>query len=218
MEGIKAVAAYVRVSTIEQKKKGLGVKVQTHDVKEFAKRCGIVIHRIYKDEAESGMLEHRTQLKKLLQACEKGKIGALIIPSLDRLSRDVRIAENLFWKFDQWGVQVLIADMPTYNPRNRRDVLIRQIREAIAEDGRKEIIERLWKGRQERTRQGKTPGGNVRYGFRRRNKKLVVHPGEAEIVRLVFYLLDAGLSHSSVASALHAQGFTRRNGSEWTSR
>ena len=64
MEGIKAVAAYVRVSTIEQKKKGLGVKVQTHDVKEFAKRCGIVIHRIYKDEAESGMLEHRTQLKK----------------------------------------------------------------------------------------------------------------------------------------------------------
>ena len=108
--------------------------------------------------------------------------------------------------------------MPTYNPRNRRDVLIRQIREAIAEDGRKEIIERLWKGRQERTRQGKTPGGNVRYGFRRRNKKLVVHPGEAEIVRLVFYLLDAGLSHSSVASALHAQGFTRRTGSEWTSR
>ena len=61
--------------------------------------------------------------------------GVVIIPQLDRLSRDVRIAENLFWKFNQLGIRVLIADMPTYDHTNRRDVLIRQIREAIAEAG-----------------------------------------------------------------------------------
>jgi len=49
-------------------------------------------------------------------------------------------------------VDVLIADMPTYNSRDRKDVLIRQIREAIAEENRKDIIDRLWKGRQERVR------------------------------------------------------------------
>jgi hypothetical protein len=40
--------------------------------------------------------------------------------------------------------------LPTcrYSGQNRRDVLIRQIREAIAEENRKDIIERLWKGRQ----------------------------------------------------------------------
>ena len=42
--------------------------------------------------------------------------------------------------------------MPNYNGKDRKDVLIRQIREAIAEENRKEIIERLWKGRQERVR------------------------------------------------------------------
>jgi hypothetical protein len=36
--------------------------------------------------------------------------------------------------------------MPTYNRRNRKGVLVRQIREAIAEENRKEIIEWLWKG------------------------------------------------------------------------
>src|SRR5437773_4084681 len=98
------------------------------------------------------------------RGCEQDVIGTIIIPSLDRLSRDVRIAENLFWRFDQLGIKVLIADMPNYNGRDRRDVLLRQIREAIAEENRKEIIERLWKGRQERVRRGKPPGGTAPYG------------------------------------------------------
>jgi len=61
------------------------------------------------------------------------------------LSRDVRIAETLFHEFAKLGVEILIAGMPTYNGRDRKDVLIRQIREAIAEENRKDIIDRLWK-------------------------------------------------------------------------
>jgi DNA invertase Pin-like site-specific DNA recombinase len=44
--------------------------------------------------------------------------------------------------------------MPTYNSRDREDVLLRQIRGANAEENRKDIIERLWKGRQQRARRG----------------------------------------------------------------
>lgn len=40
------------------------------------------------------------------------------------------------------SVEVLIADMPTYNGKNWNDVLIRQICEAIAEENSKDIIER----------------------------------------------------------------------------
>lgn len=39
-------------------------------------------------------------------------------------------------------------------PHCHKNVLIRQIREAVAEDSRKDIIERLLKGRQERVRKG----------------------------------------------------------------
>lgn len=211
------MAAYCRISTIEQKK-GLGIAVQIRDVKESARQHGISIDRIYKDEGESGVLENRTQLDKLLRACERKRIGVVIIPSVDRLSRNVRIAENLFDRFAGWSVKVLMADMPHYDPRNRRDVLIRQIREVIAEDSRKEIIERLWKGRQERTRQGKSPGGNVRYGFQRRNKGLVPHRGESEIVRVIFQLADGGLPHGHLAETLNGCGYRRRNGAEWTTR
>src|SRR5438093_12466684 len=114
MAKIKQVAAYCRVSTLEQKKKGLGMDIQVREVTAFAEAQHLVIDRFYRDEAQSGAAENRKQLNKLLRACDRGEIGTLIIPALDRLSRDVRIAENLFHKFDQLNIRVLIADMPYY--------------------------------------------------------------------------------------------------------
>jgi DNA invertase Pin-like site-specific DNA recombinase len=97
-------------------------------------------------------------------------------------------------------------------------VLIRQIQEAIAEEDRKEIIERLWKGRQERTRKGKAPGGNVPYGYRREGKNWVPEPQEAAAVRQVFALAATGSSSTEIAASLNADGRTRRNGGPWTPR
>lgn len=84
----------------------------------------------------------------------------------------------------------LSADMPTYNGKDRKDVMIRQILEAIAEENRKDIIERLWKGRQERVLKGLPPGGNVPYGYRRNGKGLAPDQKEAETVRTIFRLAD----------------------------
>ncbi len=218
MATTQKVAAYCRVSTLEQKKKGLGMDIQIRDVTAFAEAQHLVIDRLYRDEAQSGAAENRKQLNKLLRACKRGEIATVIIPALDRLSRNVRIAENLFHQFDELGVAVLIADMPGYDGRNRRDVLIRQIREAIAEDNRKEIIERLWKGRQERVRKGKSPGGNVPYGYRRSGKHWVADDEESALVRIMFDMSDGGSSVPEISHHLNAKGHTRRNGRPWIAR
>jgi site-specific DNA recombinase len=113
---------------------------------------------------------------------------------------------------------VLIADMPTYNGKDRKDVLIRQIREAIAEENRKDIIERLWKGRQERVRKRLPPGGNVPYGYRRNSGQLVRDEAEAAVVRTILRRSDAGESSTAIAQALTVEGVRRRNGKGWTPR
>jgi site-specific DNA recombinase len=218
MEAKKLVVAYCRVSTLEQKKNGLGLEIQVRDATLFAQDQGLFIDWFYRDEGESGVLENRPQLKDLLRQCRAHRVGTVIIPSLDRLSRDVRVAENLFWRFQRYGVRVLIADMPTYNSQDRRDVLIRQIREAIAEDNRKEIIERLLKGRQERVRKGHFLGGNVPYGYRIEKKKLVPNPHEVGVVREIVRLDRRGISVSAIVNALNTQGAQRRNGTPWTTR
>ena len=214
----KKVVAYCRVSTLEQKKKGYGIDIQIRDVTRFAEREGLFVDRFYKDEGVSGTSEKRRGLRKLLTDCKKREIGTVIIPSLDRLSRDVRLAENLFWKFGKLNVQILIADMPSYDGKNRRDVLLRQIREAIAEDNRKDIIERLWKGRQERTRKGQLSGGTLPYGYCREGKRIRVDQDEAKVVKKIFLCGRRGLSRSEIADALNRSGSQRRNGKPWISR
>src|SRR5712691_8134947 len=212
------VAGYCRVSTLEQKRRGYGIDIQIRDVTLFAQGQGLSVDRFYRDRAESGVAENRRELQKLRKDCRAGRVGAILIPTLDRLSRDVRIAENLFYEFERLGVQVFIADMPTYNGKDRKDVLIRQIREAIAEENRKDIIERLWKGRQERVRRGLPPGGNVPYGYRRSGNGMVVDLAEAGAVRLIFKLSQSGKPKSSITDSLEARGLRRRNGKAWTPR
>jgi len=153
-----------------------------------------------------------------LRQCRLKRIEVLIIPTLDRLSRDVRLAENLFWQFERYDVRVLIADMPSYNNEDRREVLVRQIREAIAEDNRKEIIERLLKGRQERIRKGRAPGGNTPYGYRRDKRTLVRDEGESVIVQTIFAYRKNGVPVAQIADGLNRDEFLRRNGKSWTSR
>ncbi len=218
MDPKKTVVAYCRVSTLEQKRRGYGIDIQIRDVTLFAEGQGLLIVRFFPDKAESGVGRDRKELRKLLRECRAGRVGAVVIPSIDRLSRDVRLAENLFHEFERLGVRILIADMPTYNGKDRKDVLIRQIREAIAEENRKDIIERLWKGRQERVRRGRPPGGNVPYGYSRNGKSLVVDEAEAETVRAIFELAARGRACSAIAAVLDSRALPRRNGRPWTRR
>jgi site-specific DNA recombinase len=213
----KKVAAYCRVSTLEQKKKGHGIDIQIRDVTLFAERHGLLVEKFYKDEGESGIKEDRKALRQLMRACKNKRIETIILPSLDRLSREVRIAENIFHELKHLGVKVLIADMPYYNGE-RKDILIRQILEAIAEEGRREIIERLRKGREERVRKGLFPGGNLPYGFMRKSKKILEHPHEVDIVNQIYVLFSNGFSGRKIADHLNLNGYKRRNGNLWTQR
>jgi site-specific DNA recombinase len=213
----RRVVAYCRVSTLEQKKRGYGIDIQIRDATLYAERHGLLVERFYKDGGESGVKEDRKALRRLLADCRARSIGVVILPSLDRLSREVRIAENLFYEFKKLGVKVLIADMPQYNGE-RKDILIRQIMEAIAEENRREIIERLWKGRQERVRRGLFPGGNLPYGYQRNGKGIVINHEEAEVIQKVYDLAHQCMSGQGIADELNRIGYTMRNGKPWTQR
>jgi DNA invertase Pin-like site-specific DNA recombinase len=56
----RPVVAYCRVSTLEQKRRGYGIDIQICDVQAFADRQGLFIARFYRDEAESGIKEDRS--------------------------------------------------------------------------------------------------------------------------------------------------------------
>ncbi len=106
MDDVKEAVAYCRVSTLEQKRRGYGIDIRIRDVTLFAEGQGFAVRRIYRDEAESGVREDRGELRRLLKDCRAKRVRVVIIPSLDWLSRDVRIAGTSFTSSERFGVQV----------------------------------------------------------------------------------------------------------------
>jgi DNA invertase Pin-like site-specific DNA recombinase len=88
---------YIRVSTFQQGRSGLGIEAQRHALANFAQTEGLTITREFV-EVETGKgsdaLDRRPQLKAALAAARKLKCH-VAVAKLDRLSRDVHFISGL---------------------------------------------------------------------------------------------------------------------------
>ena len=91
MERIEMVAAYIRVSTQEQKLHGLSLDAQQARLSEYAEKNNMKIVEWYKDEGVSGRkrIRNRPELQRMIQDAEKGKFERIIFIKLDRFFRSV---------------------------------------------------------------------------------------------------------------------------------
>lgn len=88
---IETVAAYVRVSTQEQKLHGLSLDAQKMKLTEYAEKNNMKIVEWYVDEGVSGrkLIRNRPELQRMIQDAEKGKFDRIIFIKLDRFFRSV---------------------------------------------------------------------------------------------------------------------------------
>lgn len=88
---VECVAAYVRVSTQEQKLHGLSLDAQKMKLTEYAKKNNMRIVEWYVDEGVSGrkLIKNRPELQRMIQDAEKGKFDRIIFIKLDRFFRSV---------------------------------------------------------------------------------------------------------------------------------
>ncbi len=92
-----AAIAYIRVSTARQGRSGLGLEAQRRTIAEFCEREGLPVAGEYV-EVETGKgadaLERRPQLASALAAAKRARCS-IVVPKLDRLSRDVALIAGL---------------------------------------------------------------------------------------------------------------------------
>lgn len=84
-------AAYIRVSTQEQKLHGLSLEAQKMKLRDYAERNSLQIVNWYMDEGVSGrkLIKNRPQLQMMIQDAEAGKFERIIFVKLDRFFRSV---------------------------------------------------------------------------------------------------------------------------------
>lgn len=111
-----AVITYVRVSTSQQGRSGLGIEAQRQSLRQFAKAEGLELVREFV-EVETGKgsdaLDRRPQLKAALAAAKKLKCH-VAVAKLDRLSRDVHFISGLMAHRVPFVVAELGADVDPF--------------------------------------------------------------------------------------------------------
>lgn len=225
------VAAYIRVSTDEQAEK-FGQDAQLQAISAYAAAVypgGVA--EWYVDQ-DSGAKEDRPQLNELRAACRERRFGVVLIFSIDRFARDVRLAENLHHELRVNGAKV-VSVKERIDDDTIEGTLLRQILQAFAQFERGKITMRLKGGRMAAVaKKGTTMGGPAPYGYRSVGRRveggqrvlgggeLEVVPEEAEVVRTIFDRLKTPnkkrrLTGPAVARLLNDSGVPAPGGGRW---
>lgn len=103
---VEEVAAYIRVSTQEQKLHGISLEAQEQKLTEYADTHGMKIVRFYKDEGVSGrkLIRKRPALQRMIQDAEKGAFRRIIFIKLDRFFRSVAEYHECMKRLSAGGV------------------------------------------------------------------------------------------------------------------
>lgn len=210
--GTMNTLAYVRIST-EGQEDGTGLDVQRNHIVAYAAANGLTIAEWHQD-IESGAKERRTGLDALRAKIAAGGIATVLVYRLDRIARDVLIAETLYREWTRAGVRIVsVSEAMLDDSLSGR--LLRTILAGFAEYERAVIALRTSSGRKARVAStGSFHGGGVPYGYRATGDRhqpghgvLLIEERHAEAVRRAFALHDGTrLTLTQIAAALNAEG------------
>jgi len=207
-------AAYIRVSTDEQVESGYSLQMQRERIAAQIAAKGWELYKVYEDAGYSGGRLDRPALRTMLSDIAGGKIQAVVVYKLDRLSRKQRdtmfLLEDVFLR-DNVQLVSISESLDTSSPTGRAMIGMLSV---FAQLERDTITERLSEGRKQKAKGGGYAGGNPAIGYRSERGKKILTLDDAKVaaVRRVFALSDEGLKLQEIADKLNAEGFTTKQG------
>lgn len=213
------VGLYTRVSTTEQAEEGYSIKEQETRLRSYCSAKGWTIAGIYSDPGFSGSNTDRPALKDLVADVREKKIEAVLVYKLDRLSRSqkdtLELIEDVFLKN---GVN-FISISENFDTSTPFGMAIIGILAVFAQLERQQIKERTSIGKKARAKEGLWKGGTTPAGYEYidKEKRLVVVPFEAEQVREIFRLYNAGTPIRAIERIFSEKGYSWR-GCSWNTK
>ncbi len=207
---------YCRVSTEEQAKEGHhSLDYQEQLARHRVSDRGWQVARVRKDVASGKSGSNRPGYQELLEDIKERRIDAVVVYKLDRLSRSVRDVYAFIELIQRHGVDFVSLNegFDTSTSMGRAAFGISAV---FAQLTRETIAENVTSGLQQRTREGKAPGGCPPYGYRHEAGGLVVNPAEAEMIQVMFRCyVDEKLGMGRTSQRLNAAGYRTRGNRQW---
>lgn len=207
-------AIYTRKSTEE----GLDQEFNTLDAQRESAEAYIksqqhegwsCLEERYDDGGFSGGNIERPALKRLLADIEAGRIDCVVVYKVDRLSRSLLDFSRLMETFDRHGAS-FVSVTQQFSTTNSMGRLTLNILLSFAQFEREIISERTRDKIAATRRRGKWSGGPVPLGYNVIERKLLVHPEEAQRVRDIFSLYIARGALLPTVAELARRGWTSK--------
>lgn len=196
---------YIRVSTEAQAEEGYSIGAQQERLESYCHAMGWTNYQTYIDPGYSGSNLKRPQMQQLITDVQAGKVSAVVVYKLDRLSRSQKdtlyLIEDIFIPHDVAFVS-LNENIDTGTPYGRAMI---GILSAFAQLERENIYQRTRMGMLERVKQGYwMGGGGIPFGYDYDRNKGILVPNErqAEQVRKMYDLYLKGYSAQKIANML----------------
>jgi site-specific DNA recombinase len=216
---MEKVFLYLRVSTPGQID-GYGFDRQEETCRDFARKAGYEVAGVFQEQGVSGAKDEteRPAFQEMMAAILANGVRTVLVESMDRLARELRIQETLLIYLASKGVSLISARTgenvtEAIQGDPLRKALI-QMQGVFAELEKNQLARRLRKGRdaksaeEKRRCEGRKPFGQT--------------PEEKHIIQRIRAMRrrrkngTPGMTLQAIAERLNEEGITTKDGKRWT--
>lgn len=210
------VAAYIRVSTLEQSRGGYSLGAQLERLRCFCKAKGWKIVNEYVEDGCSGRDVNRPAYQKMIES--RSEWDLILVTRMDRIHRNLRNFTAMMDDLKKWGKEFTSIqeslDTSTAIGRFVSDIIQR-----ISQLESEQIGERVYEGMKQKALTGAGLNGfQCPYGYYFRRGRLVIHNEESKVIGMIYRNYLDLKSSTKLAAKLRKKGYPTKKGGRWAPR
>ena len=209
------VIGYTCLNTLSQQPKNYSLEEQESIIQQHVETNNWELVQMYREvtDTNSGQ-QHQPKLAEIIENSNKGKFDALVIPRLDRLTRNIRQLNTLISEMCIKNGIELISIEEGLDTRNECGELALRIVDIVTKWDTKRISDRTREIIARKRAKGERVG-HAPFGYTYRNKRLVAVEQELKTVRLIREQRDKGYSYHKIAKYLNERKIPSKRGGIW---